>query len=101
MFEISNKQSAQKVHKNTKKRHRKFFNFRDTNDKNSILLFNFFVIWLWVKYKDFVIISYPSQIIYVFILLYKDKLKVQYKSATCLLCTNMLYSYVALSLGRF
>ena len=54
-----------------------------------------------MKYKDFVIISNPSQIIYVFILLYKDKLKVQYKSATCLLCTYMLYSYVALSLGTF
>ena len=101
MFEISNKQSAPKSAQKHKKGHKKFFNFRDTNDKNSILLFHFFVIWLWVKYKDFIIISNPSQIIYVFILLYKDRLKVQHESATCPLCTNMLYSYVTLFLGRF
>ena len=35
----------------------------------------------------------------VFVLLYKDKLKVQHESATCLLCTNMLHFYVALFLG--
>ena len=50
--------------------------------------------------KDFLIINNLSQILHVFVLLYKDKLKVQHESATCLLCTNMLYFYVALFLGR-
>ena len=63
------------------------------------LLFHFFVIWSPVKYKDFLIISNLSQIFHILILLYKDKLKVQHKSATSLLCTNMLCFYAALFLG--
>ena len=82
-----------------KKEQKKFFHFTDTK-KNSILLFHFLVIWLSVKHKDFLIINNLSQILHVFVLLYKDKLKVQHESATCLLCTNMLYFYVALFLGR-
>ena len=40
------------------------------------------------------------QILQVFIFFYKNKLKVQHESATCLLCTNMLHFYVALFRGR-
>ena len=84
-----------------KKGHKKLFHFADTNVyKNSILLFHFFVIWLSVKYKDFLIISNLSRIFRLFLLLYKDKSKVQHKRATYLLCTIMLYFYVALFLGR-
>ena len=61
-------------------------------------LFHFFCILLLVKYKDFSIISNLSQICHVFILLYKDKLKMQHESATCLFCSNMLYFHVALIL---
>ena len=61
-------------------------------------LFHFFGILLSAKYKYFSIISNLSQTCHVFILLYKDKLKVQHESATCLLCTNMLYFHVALIL---
>ena len=86
--------SAQKVHKT-------FFYFEDVNIYNNlVLLFHFFGIWLSVKYKDFLIISNLSQVLHVFYL-YKDKLKVQYKSATCQLCTNVLHFYVAIFLGRF
>ena len=83
----------------TKKGTKTFFHFTDSNIyKNSILLFHCY--WLSAKFKDFLIISNVSQIFHVFVLLYKDKLKVQHESATCLLCTNMLYFYVALFLGR-
>ena len=72
---FSRRKGSQKVHK---KGHTNFFHFTDTNVyKNSILLFRFFFIWLSVKYKDFLIISNLSQIFHVFILLYKDKSKVQ------------------------
>ena len=43
---------------------------------------------------DFLIISNLSQVFHVFILLYKDKLKVQHESATRLFCTNVLHLYV-------
>ena len=56
--------------------------------------------WLPVKFKVFPIISNRFQVFHTFILLFKDKLKVQHESATCLLCTNMLYSYITLFLGR-
>ena len=73
-FRTSNWQSAQKVHK---KRHEKFFHFTDTNVcKNSISLFHFFI-WLSVKCKDFLMISNLYQIVHVFSLLHKDKLKAQ------------------------
>ena len=76
MFNISNRQIAQKVHK---KGHKKFFRLKVTNVyKISILLFHFLVIWLSVKYKDFLTISNFSQIFHAFILLFKDKLKVQH-----------------------
>ena len=91
-LKIINRQNAQKC---TKKRHKKFFHFTDTNVyKNLILMFHFFVIWLSVKYKDFLTISNLSQTFHVFILLYKGKLKLQQESATCLLCTNILYFYL-------
>ena len=88
--------SAQKIHK---KLHKKFFHFKDTIVyKKLILLFHFFVISLSVKYKDILIIINLSHIFHVFVLLYKDKLKVQHESATCLAC--MLYFYIALFLGK-
>ena len=63
-------------------------------------LSHFFAIWLSVKFKDFFIIKTLFQILYVFVLLYKDKLKVQHESATRLLCTNMWHFDVALFSGR-
>ena len=82
-----------------KKVHKKFLKFTYTNVyKSSILLFHFLVISLSVKYKGFLIISNFSGLFYVFILLYKEKLKAQHESATCLLCTKMLHFYVALFL---
>ena len=73
---------------------KKFFHFIYTNVyKNSILLFHFFVIWLSVKCKDFLIISNLSRIVHVFILFCKDKLEVQHKSATFLL---WVYVYVSM-----
>ena len=69
-----------------------------------ITLLFFFVlflsIWLSVKIKSFFIIKTLFQIPHVFVLLYKDKLKVQHESATSLLCTNMLHFYVAHFQGR-
>ena len=75
---------------------KKFFHFTD-----AVMLiktrfsFHFFVICLLVEYKDLLIISNLSKIFQDFILLYKDSFKVQHESATYLLCTNMLYFYVA------
>ena len=46
-------------------------------------------------------ISNLSQVLHVFILLYKEKWKAQHESATCLLSTNALQIYVALFLKRF
>ena len=66
---------------------------------NFNFLFHFFAIWLSVKFKDFFIIKTLFQILYGFVLLCKDKLKVQHESATCLLCTNTLHFKVALFLG--
>ena len=69
---------------------KKFFYFTDINVyKTSIFFFHFFVIWLLVKYKDFLIIGNLSQISHVFALLSKDKLNAQQESATCLLRTKM------------
>ena len=68
-----------------KKVHKKFFHFSYTNAyNNSILLFHFFVILSSMKYKDFLVIRNLSRIFHVFILFYKDKLKVQHESAACL-----------------
>ena len=53
-----------------------------------------------LKYFDFVIIKTLFQILHVFVLLNKDKVKVQHESATSLFCTNMLHFYVALFLRR-
>ena len=90
--------SALKVHK---KVHKKFFYYTDIYVCDDFaFLFHFFAIWLSVKFKGFFIIKTLFQIFHVFVLLYKDKLKVQHESATCLLCTNMLHFYVALFLGR-
>ena len=67
----------------------KVFHFTHTDVYNgSILLFHFFGIWLTVKYKNFLIIN---KILHIYLLLYKDKLNVQYESATCLLRTFMLH----------
>ena len=67
---------------------------------NVVFLYRFFAILLSGKFKDFFIIKKLFQILHVFVLLYKDKLKVQHESATCMLCTNMLHFYVALFIGR-
>ena len=67
---------------------------------NFVFSFHFFGIWLSVKYKDFFIIKTFFQILHVFFSLYKDKLKMQHKSVTCLLYTSMLHFYVGLFLGR-
>ena len=79
--------STQKVHK---KLHKKLFCCTDIYVCDNFF-FHFFAIWLSVKFKDFFIIKTLFQILHVFVLLCKDKLKVQHESATCLLCTNMLY----------
>ena len=69
-----------------KKVHKKLFYFTDIN---VCLLFHFFGIWLSVKYRDFLIITNLSSVPRVFILFYRDKLKVQHESPT-------LHFYVAL-----
>ena len=98
---ISKNKVHKKYTKSAQKECKNLFHFTDIDVyKNSILLFHFFVIRLSVKYKDFLIISNLSQILHVYILLYKDKLNVQHESAICLLCTSMLYFYIALFLGR-
>ena len=82
--EISSQDSAQKVHIKV------WFWLIDIYVyNNSVLLIQFFGIWLSVKYRDFsgLIINNFSQVLHVFISLYKDRLKVQHESATCLLCT--------------
>ena len=90
---MSEEDSAQKVHR---KVHKKFFYFTDIYVcDNFIFLFHFFAIWLTVKFNDFCIIKTLFQILHVFVLLYKDKLKVQHENATCLLSTNILHFYVA------
>ena len=89
--------NAQKVYK---KVHKKFFYCTDIYIcDNFNFLFHFFAIWLSVKFKDFFISKTLFQILYGFVLLCKDKLKVQHESATCLLCTNTLHFKVALFLG--
>ena len=56
------------VQKVSKEGCKKVLYFTDTNVcKSSILLFHFFVIWLSVKYKDFLIITKLSQIFHVLI----------------------------------
>ena len=72
----------QKVHKNV------FYCTDICICDNFDFLFHFFGIWLSLKFKNFFIIKTLFQILYVFLLLYKDKLKLQHESATCLLCTN-------------
>ena len=91
--------SEQKVHK---KVHEKVFYCADIYVCNNLFfLFHFFGIWLSAKFKDFFIIkTLKTQILHLFVLLNKVKLKEQHESATCLLCTNMLHFYVALFLGR-
>ena len=64
---------------------------------NFAFLFHFFDILLSVKFKDLFTIK---TLLHVFFLLYKDKLKMQYESTICLLCTNMLHFFVAFFLGR-
>ena len=90
-FKVSNRQNAQKVLKRCAKKGTFFFHFTDAEIyENSILLFYFSIIWLSVKYKDFLIISNLSQTFQGFILIYKHKLE----STTCLLCTTlMLYFF--------
>ena len=81
--------SAQKVHK---KVHKELFYCTDLYVcDNFVSLFHFFAIWLSMKLMDFFIIKTLFEILHVFVLLYKDKLKVQHESATCLLRTNMLH----------
>ena len=53
-----------------------------------VLLFHFFGIWLTVKYKDFLII----QILHVFILLHKNKWKVQH--VCCVLCCTFYRKFL-------
>ena len=50
---------------------------------NIVFLYYFFAILLSGKHKDFFIIKTLFEILHVFVLLYKDKLKVQHESATC------------------
>ena len=65
----------------------------------TLLLVSFLCYLIISVIKDFFIIKILFQILRVFVLLYKDKLKVQHESATYLLC-NMLHFYVALFQGR-
>ena len=66
---MSEEDKAQKVHK---KVHKKFFHFTDIYVcDNFVFLFNFFAIWLSVKFNDFCIIKTLFQILHVFVLLYK------------------------------
>ena len=92
--------SAQKMQKKVQKG---FFYLTDIYVRDNFVfffLFYFFAIWLSMKIKSFFIIKTLFQIPHFFVLLYKDKLKVQHESATSLLCTNMLHFYVALFQGR-
>ena len=90
MKQISNKESAQKMHR---KGHRKLFILE-------ILVSIITLFWLSEKFKDFLIISNRFQVFHAFNLLFKEKLKKEHESATCLLCTNMLYFSIAVFLGR-
>ena len=65
------------------------------------MLLYFVGIWLSVKYGDFLTMRNLSQVFYAFVLLYKDKLKVQHKSAIYLFRTKVLHFYAALFLGSF
>ena len=72
--------------------HKKFFHFTGTNVyKNSIFLFCFFIIWLSVKYKDFLINSNLSQNVHVVFCSiktnYKYSKKVQHVSCAQTCCT--------------
>ena len=92
-FEMNDEDSAQKVRK-------KLFYCTDIYVCNNfVFLFHFFVIWLSVKFKEFFIIKTFFQILHIFVLLYKDKLKVQHESATCPFCTNMLH-YLCCTFSR-
>ena len=62
---------------------------------NLALWFHLFGIWLSVKYRNFLVINNFLQVIQVFILLYKEKFKVQHENATCLLCNIVFHFYVA------
>ena len=66
----------------------------------SFFWFHVFGIWLSVIYKDFLIIKKSFQAFDLLILFYKDKLKMEHESATCMLWINMLHFYILLILGR-
>ena len=87
------------AHKNTQKSAQKvFFFFTYINIYNNSV---FFGIWLSVKYKDFHIISNLFQVLEIFILVDKDKLKVQHESEICLLCTKVLHFMLLFFLKGF
>ena len=102
IVQMNHEYSAQKVHeKRTKKFIKSFFIVQIFMSVITLVFcFIFFGIWISVKFKDFFIIKTLFKILHVFGLLFKDRLKVQRESATCLLYTNMLHFYVALFLGR-
>ena len=72
MKQISNEESAQKM---LKKGLKKLFILE-------IIISIITLFWLSVKFKDFLIISSRFQVFHAFILLFKEKLKVQHESAT-------------------
>ena len=106
MVEMNDEDSAQKVQKKCikvhKKVHKKLFYCTgiSVSDIVGFFLFHFFAIWLSVKYQDFTIIKTLFLILHAFVLLYKEKLKLQHKNAKSLLCINMLHFHVALFPGR-
>ena len=57
------------------------------------LLYHFFGIWLTVKFRNFFMIKTLFQILHVFVLLYKDKLKVQHVCCALTCCTFMLHFF--------
>ena len=90
----SRRQCTKSVYKVRKKVHKKFSYNTDTYVCDNfcfflcVLLFHFFGIWLTVKYKDFLII----QILHVFILLHKNKWKVQH--VCCVLCCTFYRKFL-------
>ena len=88
---MNHEDSAQKV---SKKEHKKFSYCADIYVcGNFVFLFHFFGIWLSVKFKNFFIIKTLFQILHVFVLLYKDKLKVQRVCYALPSCTFMLHFF--------
>ena len=84
-------ESAQKKHE---KVHKKLCYCVDTCVCDDfVYLFHFFGIWFSVKFKNFFIIKTLFQILHVFVLLYKDKLKVQRVCYALPSCTFMLHFF--------